>query len=137
MRRQIDSHGLRRFVPARELGGADDLVEEPLTRAVRDEPIVLLGEHARVERRLLAVCVEEPAKQNVLVGLLAELARAVNAVALDEQRALEEPRGRDRGVADLAVIVPYPVARSSWLPASRIGVRCRSVARLRGATRTQ
>ncbi len=67
MRRQIDSHGLRRFVPARELGGADDLVEEPLTRAVRHEPIVALAGHARVELRLLDVCGEEPPEQETLV----------------------------------------------------------------------
>lgn len=83
---------------ARELGGADDLFEEPLAGVVCHQPVAVLGERGRVERRRLDVHVEEPAEQQVVVELLAELTLAADAVEIDEQRV------HDRSPEPLPVI---------------------------------
>ena len=55
-----------------------------------------LREHGRVEARLGHVHVEEPAKQQVVVELLAELPLAAHRVQRHQQRRLQQPLGRDR-----------------------------------------
>lgn len=66
-------------------------------RVARHEPIPILREDRRIEARLLHIHIEEPAKHEVVVELLAELPLAAHRVQRDEQHRFEQPLGRDRG----------------------------------------
>jgi len=91
-------------IAAHQVGNlSSDREEERRRHVVLHQTRAVLGEGARVEGRLEHVHVEEPAEQQVVLELLAELPLASERVQRDEQRALQQPLRRDRRAAPLGV----------------------------------
>src|SRR6266851_421337 len=84
---------IRQQPPA--ISSQHDLVEEPLSHFVLQQPLAVLAERARVEAGLDQIHPQEPAEQEVVIKLLAEGSLAAHRVQTDQQRGLQQSLGRD------------------------------------------
>ena len=81
----------------------DDHPKELAGDIVREKTLAILREDRRNEALLDHVHVHEPAKEQVVVELLAELALAADRVERHQQRRLQQPLGRDRRPPELGI----------------------------------
>ena len=84
-------------------GKAHHLVEETARHIRGNQPFAQAAEIRLIEAGALQPHVEKPAKENVVVELLAELPVGSNRVQRDEQLALEQTLGRNRRAADVRI----------------------------------
>ncbi len=73
------------------------------SNVVLEQALAIARERARVERRLVGAHVEEPAEQQVVVELLAELPVASHRVQGHQDLCLQQPLRWDRRPPDAAV----------------------------------
>src|SRR4030095_5769079 len=80
-----------------------DPLEEQAGDVGFEQPRLVLGERRGIEGVLVESQVEEEAKEEIVLQALAELPLAAHAVERDEQAALKQHLGRDRGPTPLTV----------------------------------
>lgn len=77
----------------------DNVLEEHRARLVLQQARAILAECRRIERRRSHVHVEEPAEEEAVLEVLAELALAWHGVQRDEQLRLQQRLRRDRSAS--------------------------------------
>jgi hypothetical protein len=96
-REVVGAHQLR---PASMI---DDRPQKLPGRVVDQQAVAVVSEDRRHEALFDHVHVEEPAEEQVVVELLAELSLAANRVQRDQQHRRKKPLWRDRGPTALRV----------------------------------
>jgi hypothetical protein len=81
----------------------DDQLEKLSRRIVVEQSAAIMCKAAVVKARFIAVHVEEPAEQQIVVELLTKQPITADTIKCHQQRSLEQPLGRNRRSPGVAV----------------------------------